>query len=166
MRYPASEKLATLRTVEASRLSVRQTLAMLGIPRTTYYLWSEGGLDALENTPSHPGSVWSHLPDETRARIIEFALEHEDLTPRELAVKHTNEKKYFVSETSAYRILKAEDLVTAPAPIVMKAANGFRDKTTRPNELWQTGFTYLKVIGRAGGVQLSPRLVLPQHHPG
>jgi putative transposase len=29
---------------------------------------------------------------------------------------------YFVSESSAYRILKAEDLITAPAHIVMKAA--------------------------------------------
>ena len=95
----------------------------------------------------HPRSVWNRLPDETRADVIEFALEHEDLTPRELAVKYTDEKQYFVSESSVYRILKAEDLITAPAHIVIKAANEFRDKTTRPNELWQTDFTYLKVIG-------------------
>jgi Transposase and inactivated derivatives len=113
MRYPASEKLEIIRTVEASHLPARQTLAMLGIPRTTYYRWydrwSEGGLDALEDTPPHPGSVWNRLADETRADIIEFALEHEELTPRELAVKYTDEKQYFVSESSVYRILKTED---------------------------------------------------------
>ena len=30
---------------------------------------------------------------------------------------------------------------------MIKAANEFRDKTTAPNEMWQTDFTYLKIIG-------------------
>ena len=29
----------------------------------------------------------------------------------------------------------------------MKAADEFKDKTTAPHQLWQTDFTYLKVIG-------------------
>jgi len=29
----------------------------------------------------------------------------------------------------------------------MKAANTFKDKTTAPNEMWQTDFTYFKIIG-------------------
>ncbi len=62
-------------------------------------------------------------------------------------MKYTDEKRYFVSESSVYRILRAEDLITAPAHIVMKAANEFKDRTTRLNELWQTDFTYLKVSG-------------------
>ena len=41
MRYSASEKLEIIRTVEASHLPVRQTLAMLGIPSTSYYRWYE-----------------------------------------------------------------------------------------------------------------------------
>ena len=46
-----------------------------------------------------------------------------------------------------YRLLKAHDLITSPAFVVVKAADEFHDKTTAPNQLWQTDFTYLKVIG-------------------
>ena len=49
--------------------------------------------------------------------------------------------------SSVYRLLKAHDLITSPAFIVIKAADEFKDKTTAPNQLWQTDFTYLKVIG-------------------
>ena len=59
----------------------------------------------------------------------------------------TDEQRYFVSEASVYRLLKAHDLITSPNFIVMKAASEFKDKTTAPNQLWQTDFTYLKIIG-------------------
>ena len=52
-----------------------------------------------------------------------------------------------MSEASVYRLLKARNLITSPAYIVMKAAEEFKDKTTAPNQLWQTDFTYLKVTG-------------------
>jgi putative transposase len=101
----------------------------------------------LADRSPQPKTVWNRIPDTVRSDFVVFALEHEALTPRELAVKYTDEKRYFISESSAYRILKAEDLITAPAHVVIHAADAFKDKTTRPNELWQTDFTYLKVIG-------------------
>jgi transposase InsO family protein len=78
---------------------------------------------------------------------VEFALEHEDLSPRELAFKITDDKGWFISESSVYRILKARGLITSPAWIVMSAADEFKNKTTRPNQLWQNDFTYFKIIG-------------------
>jgi transposase InsO family protein len=43
--------------------------------------------------------------------------------------------------------LKAADLITAPDYVVIKAANEFTDKTTAVTEMWQTDFTYFKIIG-------------------
>ncbi len=82
-----------------------------------------------------------------RQRIVELALDVPELSPRELAVRFTDTEKYFVSEAYVYRLLKSLDLITSPAFIVIKAADEFRDKTTAINQLWQTDFTYLKVIG-------------------
>lgn len=82
-----------------------------------------------------------------REEVVELALDEPDLSPRELAVRFTDERKHHISEASAYRILKERDLIASPAFVVVKAADEFQDKTTRPNELWQTDFTYLKMIG-------------------
>ena len=64
-----------------------------------------------------------------------------------MAARFIDTRSYFISEASVYRLLKAQGLVTSPAFIVIKAADSFKDKTTAPNQLWQTDFTYLKVIG-------------------
>lgn len=101
----------------------------------------------MSDKPSRPGSVWNRIPDTRRDDLIEFALEHEALSTRELAVKYTDEKRYFISESSAYRILKEADLITAPDYVVIKAAEEFKDKTTAINQMWQTDFTYFKIIG-------------------
>ena len=151
MRYPASEKLEIIRLVEQSHLPAKQTLDRLGIPRSTFYLWYDkyqsGGVDALEDKAPMPTRVWNRIPDNVRELIIDLALEQPELSPRELAVRFTDTKGYFVSEASVYRLLKAHDLITSPAFVVIKAANEFKDKTTAPNEMWQTDFTYLKIIG-------------------
>ncbi|GLK82759.1 hypothetical protein GCM10017653_08280 [Ancylobacter defluvii] len=129
----------------------RRTLDKLGIPRATFYRWYDryltGRIEALAYHRSRPDRVWNRIPDPIRAEIVELALRETDLSPRELAVRFTDEKRYFVSEASVYRLLKAHDLITSPAYIVIKAASEFKDKTTAPNQLWQTDFTYLKITG-------------------
>ena len=94
-----------------------------------------------------PKHVWNRIPDAVRTKIVKLALTETELSPRELAVTFTDTKKYFISEASVYRVLKAHDLITSPAFIVIKAASEFKDKTTAINQLWQTDFTYLKVLG-------------------
>jgi len=135
MRYPSHEKLEIIKLVEQSHLPAKQTLDRLGIPRSTFYLWYDkyqsGGVDALEDKAPMPTRVWNRIPDNVREQVIDLALEEPELSPRELAIRFTDTKGYFVSEASVYRLLKAHDL----------------NKTTAPNEMWQTDFTYLKIIG-------------------
>lgn len=136
MRYPASEKLEIIRLVERSHLPAARTLEMFGIPKTTFYRWYDRyrslGEAGLEDRRPHPGRVWNRIPDDVRQDVVGLALEEPDLSPRELAVRFTDTKKYFVSEASVYRLLKAHDLIPSPAFIVVKAADEFRDKTSRP----------------------------------
>ena len=151
MRYPASEKAEIIKLVEQSRLPAKRTLDKLGIPRATFYRWydryRDAGPEALADHRSRPDRVWNRIPDDVRGQIIDLALELPELSPRELAVRFTDEQKYFVSEASVYRLLKAHGLITSPAYVVIKAANEFKDKTTAINQLWQTDFTYLKIAG-------------------
>ena len=83
-------------------------------------------------------------------RVVMMAFEQSELSPRELATRSTDTNSYYVSGSSVYRLLKAHDLIGSPAFIVIKAADEFKDKTTAPNQLWQTDFTCcVKVVRNA-----------------
>jgi transposase InsO family protein len=150
MRHSQSEKMEIIRTVENSSLGVKRTLTELGINRSTFYNWyrrySEGGYDALATKSPQRRQFWNAIPLWVKKRVVETALEHLDKSPRQLAWYLTDTQGYYISESSVYRILKANDLVTSPAYTVLSAKDKFDQPTTRINQLWQTDFTYLKVI--------------------
>ncbi len=151
MRYAATEKQEIIRTVEESSLGIARTLRQLNIPKSTFYHWYDrfltGGVEALEDRKPTSPTSWNTVPEEQRQALLELALEQPELSPRELAVRFTDTRQYFISEATVYRILKEHDLVTSPAWIVLKAADQFDQPTTAINQLWQTDFTYLKVTG-------------------
>ena len=151
MRHTASEKLEALRIVEESDVSVRRTLEELGLPRSTFYDWyeryREGGLEALEDRELGNKRPWHRIPESVRAEIVKLALEETHMSPRELACTYTDPKRYFVSESSVYRILKGHDLITSPAYVLLKAADKFQHPTHQVHELWQTDFTYFRIVG-------------------
>jgi putative transposase len=151
MRYHAAEKLEIIRLVEQSSLPVRRTLAQLGIPRATFYRWYARylarGAGALGDGQPAPRRVWNKIPPMVAEAVLDLALKEPELSPRELATAFVDQRQYFVSETSVYRLLKARALITSPAFILLKAADRFAQPTTAVNQLWQTDFTYLRVVG-------------------
>jgi len=151
MRRSAGEKMEIIRIVQDSELGVKRTLEELGISRSTFYEWYkrylEEGYEGLKPKESQRRSFWNKIPDQEREKVVETALEKEDLSPRELACHITDKQGWFISESSVYRILKERGLITSPAWILMAASDEFKDKTTYVHQQWQTDFTYFKIIG-------------------
>ena len=150
MRLSPSEKQEIIGLVDCSTDSVNRTLKELGIHKSTFYkwyhAWLEKGPDGLY-PKRRTRQQWNSIPDEQKQLVVEVALEHPVLSPRELSVKITDEQRIFISESSVYRILKAKGLITTPAHILLSASGEFTNKTHFVHELWQTDFTYFKILG-------------------
>ena len=150
IRYTPEEKLEIIHLVEHSNLSVKKTLEELQVPRSTFYSWyqryQEHGMDGLKNKKLKVKQFWNRIPDHVRGQIVNLALEYPDESPRQLTYRFIDEKAYFVSESSVYRILKGYDLIESPAFEVITAKNKFDNPTKRVNEMWQTDFTQFLVV--------------------
>lgn len=150
MRYSQSEKMEVIRIVENSSLSVRKTLRELDISPSTFYDWygkyHDGGYDALANKHKAPKQFWNAIPEWEKDRIVQEARKYPEKSCREIAYHIIDTFGYYVSESSVYRILKAKDLIQSPAFTLVSAKDAFQDPTTRINQLWQTDFTYFKIV--------------------
>jgi transposase-like protein len=153
MRYTPAEKMEIIRLVEHSDIPVKQTLNGLGVARSSFYRWYncyvEYGYDGLKSSERTPNQFWNKIPESERKWIRDISLSssHVDKTPRELSAYITDKKGYFISESSVYRILKDYDLILSPRYTVIKASDHYKIPTRRINEMWQTDFTYFKILG-------------------
>jgi putative transposase len=146
-----SEKMEIITIVEQSILGVKATLQQLGINRSTFYKWYkrylEFGYDGLADKLPKRQSYWNQLPAQERQKVVDLALERTELSCREIACHIVDKEGWFVSESTVYRILKSQNLITTPAYRLMEASDKFINPTTAVNELWQTDFTYFKIQG-------------------
>ena len=151
MRFTQQEKYEIIRLVDRSDLSANRTLKEIGLHKRTYYNWYarylEGGYDGLASKAKSRRQTWNKIPVHQKNQVVEQALEHPELSSRELAVHIVDHHQWYISESSVYRILKERGLITAPAHIVLSASDEFSHKTKRINEMWQTDFTYFRIIG-------------------
>jgi len=150
MRYSQAERMEIIQLVENSELSIRKTLRELEVPRSTFYDWyrryQEDGFDGLADQKAGPRQFWNQIPESVQEQVVELALIHPEKSSRQLAWQFTDNQEYFISESSVYRILKGFDLVQSPAFLMITAKDKFENPTTEVNELWQTDFTYFKII--------------------
>jgi transposase InsO family protein len=90
---------------------------------------------------------WNNIPEQEKNLVVQVALDYSELSPRELACKLSDERGVFISESRVYRILKARGLITSTAHILLSASDEFHTKTQFVHQMWQTDFTYFKIIG-------------------
>ena len=151
MRFTRDEKIEIIKLVEGSDIGVNRTLKELGIHKRTFYNWyrryREKGAEGLAPSARAVQRVWNQIPDEHKENVVHGSLDLPEFSSRELAAYMTDNYKVFISESSVYRILKSRGLITAPAFSTLAASDSFKDKTARINEMWQTDFTYFKIIG-------------------
>jgi len=149
MRLSQTEKMEIIRIVEQSEVGVVRTLKELGIPTSTFYKWyakyRDQGYDGLASAKRQQRRFWNQVPPWEVERVVQIALDRAEMSPRELAFYIIEKHRYFISESTVYRILKSRDLVTSPAYMVISASDSFKKKTTAVNQMWQTDFTYKSV---------------------
>ena len=104
--YSSEEKIRIVLEGLRGEESVAELCRREGINANVYYRWSKDFLEAGKK----------RLSGDT---VLEAT---------------TDEQSYFVSESTVYRLLKAQDLITSPAYILMKAGDKFQQPSRRVNE--------------------------------
>ena len=140
------EKAAVLERVEASPGSRRKVMEELGISKSTYYRWRARQRQGSLEDGSSGIRPWNALTPEEESKVLEVALEHTDLSSRQLAAWITDNKGFSVSESTVYRILRREGLIKSPE-MKLAAAKEYHTKTTTPHQLWATDASYFRVSG-------------------
>ena len=141
----AAQRREVVELVAKSPHTVEATVRELGLSKSTYYRWR----GELEGQPEEEAAreAWNALRPSERKGIMREALAHPDLSARQLACWLCDHARFSVSESTVYRVLKAEGLLPDRAPEERPAAQEFWRKTRRPNELWQSDATRFFVPG-------------------
>ena len=143
----AMGKSALLDRVETLAGHKRQSLAELGIPRSTYYRWRQRQWG--QSLKPHSGDgrrPWNRLTPEEDGRILTAAREAPELSSRQLAAWVTDNAGFAVSESTVYRILRREGLVKR-LEVQLVAGKEYHTKTTGPHQMWATDASYFRVAG-------------------
>jgi len=143
----AIEKSRILALIADSGLPRRRALDNLGLSKSTYYRWLKRQVEGrLQNKRGGASIPWNKLKPEEEAKILTWARASPELSSRQLALRLVDEERWYVSESTVFRILKREGLIKPAEIIGFKAGKEYRHKTKRPNELWATDCAHLKVV--------------------
>ena len=135
--------------IEASTLTIKKTCSILQLNPGRYYDWQRrfnlSEMEGLKNHKSAPKSCPHSLLEEEKELILEYALKHPDIRHRKLAYKMQNNDIAYVSPSSVYRVLKANDLILKKDYNKEPQDADGKIKVSEPHQLWHTDITYIPV---------------------
>ena len=138
------EKAMVLALVKASKTSKSQTLAEIGIHRRTYYNWV--GQEKSGRKGSVKRRPWNRIMEKEEQLVLARARTSPELSSRQLSLQLVDDYGCWVSESTVYRVLKREGLIKTAEIKGFAAGKEYQHKTKKPNEMWATDCSYLRVV--------------------
>lgn len=133
---------------------------LLGLDARTLQRWKRKGVgDDLRSGPKT--APRNALTSQERQQILEIANrpEHRDLSPKQIVPRLADQGRYIASESSFYRVLRADGQVQHREQSRPALHSRPRElAATRPNQVWSWDITYL--LSPAKGVYFYLYLVL------
>jgi transposase-like protein len=135
-------------TKRRSGWPARRTLQQLGVSPASYYRWRGEARQAkaVAPEPARPVQAYEATDEEKRA-VRSYALKHPGIRHRELAWRMVDEEVAYLSPSTAYRILKGENLV-CPWRRRNKRTREEEEKAQRADEIWATDLMYVQIGSR------------------
>ena len=135
-------------TKDRSGWPIKRTLRQLGVSPASYYRWRNEAqrTKSLPAEPVKPVQAYE-ATDEEKQAVRSYALKHPGIRHRELAWRMVDEDVVYLSQSTVYRILKDQNLVS-PWRRRKKRTREEAEKATRPDERWATDLMYVEVTGR------------------
>ena len=142
------ETVELIEQAMAAGASQAKACEVLGLSPRTYQRWTrEGGVETDGRPEAQRPAPANRLSDAERARIIEICNrpEYASLPPSQIVPTLADQGEYIASESSFYRVLRAENQVhhrgrsQAPRQVEKPMAH----RADGPNQVWSWDITYL-----------------------